>query len=67
MEESRYEQARQAFNELDWENKLTFLLTESFSTMIGVLESVATTIQKDCSTIFGAEKEASSEEPEDVA
>ncbi len=51
-----YDQARQAFNDLDMNDRVAFLVKESVNTIARALEMAAETIEHDCATIFGAGK-----------
>ena len=47
-----YDQARQAFSELDLEGRVTFLIKESVNTFVYAFEEVAQGFARECGTIF---------------
>lgn len=52
---SKYDQAREAFNDLDLEGRVAFLVKESVNTFVHAFETFAETVSRDCASVFGAE------------
>ena len=53
---STYDQARDAFNHLGLDDRVSFLISESINTVAAAVVKVAESVQSSCADIFGNDR-----------
>ena len=59
---ARYDQAREAFNDLNLEERLTFMVKEFVNTVGDAVEKVVDVVQRECSMAFSTADDSATEE-----
>jgi len=54
---TQYDRAREAFNSLDLDDRLMFIVQESASMAVQVLDRFVDTLRKECASVFDSSKD----------